>query len=257
MIDQAAAERAMSQAAAFASQRMTAAQEALGTLCLRGVDEPYSGVTQGPETIDESLDREQRYSVALMDFCRGLGAEVVITAPPAVESVVAAPTIGGSVPGTDPTQSPWASAPAETFLVMAQTPTAAADPTAMQVESMYEACAETLRALLATAIEGAKADCEGGERVRVIFRAAPDFASQVRLSESVHRAMGRIRCTVVCSDAPQASYLLGSVEGQPRPYQVAYELPDMTLFYGLNRLRWRDRRSPDADCLIQMVGGVA
>lgn len=229
---------------AFSQQRMAAARRAMEGLLANSLD-PYTGTfsTAANDLVQLGDDGDPRYADALTRYATSQGAVVVDLsrggAPISAEGVVLE-----------------AANPVETIVLMAAIPNSALLGPAGASANMYEAMAEVLRVMLSVAISAAKHDCQNDETAQLVIRSL-SFATQMDFEHARVVSLARIRGAVVCSNEPKASYLLGSIKGQPRPFQIAYELPLVEMVYGDNRIRWMDRRAPDCTSLVLLTGGAA
>lgn len=228
----------------FGQVCMDGAQVAVQTLIARAVQDPYKGSFVGPGeaplTTGEEGFAERWFGQALVAFAeKNGGAEVVpaqFVEPPAAEE--------------------WEkAAPFETVLLLASMPSNSMTPVKEARLCMVEACAEVMRVFLANAIGQAIKDSRESEKVMCRFRGKPEFLCKVHLASGKLTTVGRMRANVTCASEPRASYLLGSVAGQPTAQQFRWELPLVELFYGPNRLHWKDLRAPDARMLVMAASG--
>lgn len=227
----------------FGQVCMDSAQVAVQTLIARAMQDPYKGSFIGPGeaplTTGEEGFAERWFGHELVAFAeKNAGAEVVpagFIEPPAAN---------------EPARAPF-----ETVLLMASMPSNSMTPVKEARLCMVEACAEVMRAFLANAISQAIEDSREGEKVLCRFCGGPEFLSQVDIATGKIVTVGRLRASVACASEPRASYLLGSVAGQPKAQQFRWELPLVELFYGPNRLHWKDLRAPDARMLVMAASG--
>lgn len=207
----------------FGKDRRAEAQAIMQIMMRTVLEKPYRGQFQVPNMpiyiAESDVEGTRRFfSNAICAACTAWGAEVLRGAE---------------------SDSPDDEAPCEDIVIAADIPIQINVLPVAQERAMIEACAEVIRVLLVGPIIAAKEDFAP----IVVFDGMPVFDGQVNLKDSALTVTARASVKVITEENPGRSYVLGNEVGQAIR-KLAWPMPIVELFYGPNRLRWLDLRSP-------------